>query len=73
MAQSITREQLLIIIPTSLHTEQRTKQIARELSIMLSTLVELHGEATSWSATESVGVQTTYVNPQVFRHAQDRL
>ncbi|XP_067946198.1 neurogenic locus notch homolog protein 1-like [Watersipora subatra] len=71
--QSITVELLAIVIPSSFHTDVYVTHLSRQLSSMLSTLVELHGTVSRWSATDSKSIQTTYLNPASFKLAENNL
>ena len=73
MAQSITKETISVVIPTTYHTKIYVKQLSRDISVLLGTLVELYGSPTLWTDNNNGGVQTFYLNPAIFQLADNNL
>lgn len=48
-------------------TDDDISFMTQQLSVMLSTLVRVHGDISPWQATDSKGILVTYLNSDVFK------
>lgn len=70
--QLITRETLGVVVPATLTAEDR-RQLHMQLSVSLSTLVQLHTKAAAWQPSDSGGTLITYLNADVFQQSGTEL